>query len=734
MAKTYITASLLPLIDDSQPFYLELDESALKIGSQEDSMSPFLVLNDDDPMFRLIGAKILTPAKSKIQSVCLMMQKDLIQASHDGFQSLQNEAVVEAWQSVFDFYALMHQPPKPILHKEHISDSGRLLPMASLFYCKLQNRFFHPLCPTCLQQLQLCIDDDLLQKNDLQRYATSLKRYLYCPTCCHQNENLSFYVPSKDGGQRELVKDLSQLLAGYGHIVDTKDEVKVNIPCSDCNELTDCYRSKDLVGSRIIPFSFYPFFMLMFPAVTLNARDFLMLISGASVISLKDRYAADPDPGKKQYFSSVIERFGSRPILFMDKDDELFLEILYLKLSFLYNLIESCFPNFIPDEYPDLELSLSRVWIKVVDPDGFHPLMWNFKVSFLGVGPCTTGMPEIPNQITSRPLYDIGTIWFYTLLVNQSQDADTVTRGMSQLLEDLSGEHINSGNLDLIRTGFLNLTPENIFWNPEKRSVNQTLAPFWDQSLELGMSLLKGSLTLDSNGSMHAFYISLEKLRSDVKERLFQNRPSPPSSSPNMASVDKNPQSILMHILKKWREAFTAGVESNKPRPKPIPTQDAPQIHTIDDQEEAADIYETVIISADRFQSTAHVDERRNNNKSSPASIANGSSALDGFENRSNDESIESQETVIIPTNGSNINSSNADALDEGLPKTIIISKTDASAKSSPFDRQIMSKYDETNNKKQSADRVRDTTKLVDNDKTDDELEKTIIQKPSKKD
>ena len=490
-------------------------------------MSPFLVLNDDDPMFRLIGANILTPAKSKIQSVCLMVQKDLIQASHDGFQSLQNEAVVDAWQSVFDFYAMMDQPTKLILHKEHISDSGRLLPMASLFYCKLQNRFFHPPCPTCLQQLQLCIDDDLLQKGDLQRYATSLKRYLYCPTCCHQNENMSFYVPSKEGGQREQIKDLSQLLAGYGHIFDTKDKVKVNIPCSDCNERSACYRSKDLVGSRIIPFSFYPFFMLMFPAVTLNARDSLMLISGASAMDLRDRYAADPDPGKTPYFSSVIKRFGSRPILFMDKDDALFLEILYLKLSFLSNLFQSCFPNFMPDEYPDLELSLSRVWIKVVDPDAFHPLMWNFKVSFLGVGPCTTGTLEIRNQLKSRPLYDIGTIWFYALLVNQSQDADTVSRGIGQTLEDLSGEHINSGNLDLIRTGFLNLTPENIFWNPEKRSVNQTLAPFWDQSLELGMSLLKGNMTLDSNGSIHAFYISLEKLRSDVKETAVSEQTIP---------------------------------------------------------------------------------------------------------------------------------------------------------------------------------------------------------------
>jgi hypothetical protein len=733
VTKTYNTASLLPLLDDSNPFYLKIGISASDTGNRDDVVAPFAVLDDADPMFRLIGAQILTPAKSTIQSVCLMVQRDQIQNNHECFKGLQNETVVHAWQSAFEFYTMKHQPTRPILHREHISDNGMLLPMSPLFYCQFKERYFHPPCPECSQQLQLCVDDDLLQKNDLQPYTTSLSRYLYCPTCCHQNENLTFYVPSKQDHPQEFVKDLSQLLAGYGSNYNSTDMGIANIPCTNCNELDTCYRMGEMVHSRIIPFCFYPFFMLMFPAITLNARESLRLMSGASVISLIDQNESNRDPGRSDYLQSFVERFGNRQTFFMENDDILFLEILYIKLSFFSKIIQSCIPNLIPGISPGLDLALNRVWIREMDPDSLHPLMWNFKVSFLGVGPCAADIPQIPDQSGSRLLHRLGTIWFYILLVNQSQDADMVCRGIAHLLKEIAGHNSRPIDIQAIETDFFSLDLDNVFWNPENRNVDQTWTSLWNQSLELGISLLQGNINLDSNGSIHDFCLGLEKLRSDVQKKLSRYSTTSPVPSPKKTSAENDPQTILTHILDKWRESLTPEFTPKELPSAPVREQDETQASTIDEQEEYTDIYETVMISADRFENKEPLSDHQGKHGTKPSSRTADPEALGGFETPDDVKDIETQKTIIVPTNGLNQQSSPAGDLDEDLPKTIIVSPDKNSEKKSPFARQIMSNNIQTKNSLQSTAQSNVTKQKVQRKQADEELEKTIIQKPSQK-
>jgi len=732
VSKAHITASILPLLDDSHPFYLKLDISVSSFDDKDDLTTPFLVLDDGDPLFRLIGAEILTPAQSRAQSVCLMVQNDRIQGIQEYLKPLQNENVAHAWQSAFEFYTTKHQPTKPMLHQEHINENGSLLPLASLFYCKFKQRYFHPTCPTCFQQLELCIDDDLLQKSDLQPYTTSLSRYLYCPTCCQQIEDRAFYVPSKQDKQQELVKDLRQLLTGYGTLLSHNDMEIESIPCVQCNQLNTCYHDKMAVHSRIEPFGFYPFFMLMFPAISLNAHETLRLMSGADMMSLKDPDGADRGLPRSEHFQSFVAQISDRPIFFRDKDDKLFLEILYLKLTFLSKLIESCFPNLRPDEYLDLELSLDRVWIRGLEPDGFHPLMWQFKVSFMGVGPCAADLPEIPGQSINSPLHRLGAIWLHTLLVNQSQNADILGRGILNLQKEFSVQNSEPFNVQAIHTDSFGINPENIFWNPDNKNVDQAWAPLWNRSLELGMSLLNGSLALDSDGSMHTFFAKLLSLRTDVHDTLTEIRPIPAITSPEKNSGDKNAQTILTHILEKWRESFEPEHKPEKSPSDPIPEQSEPQSFTSDDHEEDTAIYETVIISADRFGSKEPDYTQKENHGATQSVTAAKPSAMDRFETADDSDDIESHKTIIVSPNGLAPKSSQANSLDEDVPKTIILSPDKASSNSSPFARQIMSNNIQINNNENNADS--DTNQTSQRNHADEELEKTIIQKPSQKD
>ncbi len=440
MSKTHHTASLLPLLDDRNPFYLEIDIVAADTGRPDKVVAPFSVLDDTDPMFQLIGAKIMTPLKSTIQSVCLMVQKDQIQNNHERFQRLQNKTVVQAWQSTFDFYTTTHQPTRPILHRAHISDNGTLLPMSPLYYCQFKKRYFHPPCPECSQQLQLCVDDDLLQENGLQPYTTSLSRYLYCQTCCQRDASVTFYVPSRHGHPQKCVKDLSQLLARFGSISYNNDMGMATIPCNKCDEIDACYHTGKMAIKRIIPFRFYPFFMLMFPARIVNASESLRLMSGASV----------------------------------------------------------------------------------------------------------------------------------------------------------------------------------------------------------------------------------------AQQTLSQVRSASAIPPPKRPSTEKSPQIILRHILEKWKKSVATEFVPDEPPSAPIHKQYETQKGTIDEQEKASDIYETVIISADQFENKQSVYAQRGAHDTKPCPETADPGPPGEFETPDDLKDIETRQTIIVPTNGLNQESSSAGDLDEVFPKTII--------------------------------------------------------------
>jgi len=732
---THVTASLLPYLKRDGSFFIEIDADLQNVADQKDTSRPFLVMNDSDPFSCLIKAKISTKANSDVRSVFLLVQKDQYNVKPDSLWPLKNKDVEDAWQKLFTSCSKGHHKPKPILLKEQISESGGLLPMAPLFYCISRKIFFSPLCPVCAQPLQMCIDDMFLEKCGLQPHTKTLSRYLYCASCSCQSDDPIFYVPPHCGNKQSNIKDMSQLLNAYGQAVDNV-VFEGNVPCATCQEINGCFGAENKAGSRIAPFSFFPFFMLMFPAATISAVDFLHLTSGASIRALVHRAQKRQDSGRAYCLSSFGERFPDGQYRLFDDNDKTFHEILYLKLSFLSELIDRFFPNLDSTGFLDLGLSIDRIWVRLADQNRLLPLLWNYDLEYFGVGSSVAVMPKFPKHDSSNTLHFVGSVWFYTLLVNQSQNIEKVFEGIGNILEDIPGSGTGPFDHREEKTAYMFLRPENIFWDPAGRTVNATCGTLWDQTLELGLSLLRGSFGNNAVWSADAFYHSLGALRSKVKKALFQvGEVSKEDVSSRPIPIEKREVGkILANILKEWRVKYKTEVQKKIPPSEVLQTQDEHKIEETDKHEEDADIYETVIISADKFQKDDHAAIQPPNSLDGPIQIlGNHSQQIDNSEIEISEE-VDSQETIIVAENGSEKKSSQFDEGDKDLPETMIFSEFHKSENGSPFDRQIISDRGGFQASSASVERKNSGEKeSVAADTDDDLLEKTILQHTKKK-
>ena len=64
--------------------------------------------------------------------------------------------------------------------------------------------------------------------------------------------------------------------------------------------------------------------------------------------------------------------------------------------------------------------------------------------------------------------------------------------------------------------------PENIFWDPQGKSIEKNWLPFWRKSLSLGWRLLKAGYQQDLKWFEGAFLQQLDDLREEVKGALFR--------------------------------------------------------------------------------------------------------------------------------------------------------------------------------------------------------------------
>ncbi len=525
---------------------------------------PFVVIDESDPLSRLLEANFLTDAGSEIKQAFMLVQKSHYHLQEDELRPLNNKDIDQYWQQAFTFYAKESQANPIHILADQVGDGGLLLPFQSLFYCKFRKIYFHPPCAKCGLPLQQCHDDEILLGLALQPFTTSLKRYLFCPSCFTSQGNSDFYVSTLEASDSALVKDQRGLIKEFDRLKENK-ALEDRFPCIGCPKHQECYGSDDLVLSNIIPFSFYPFYMLVFDAASVNALDFLALISGASFKDLEDHLVIKHAQGRLRCLRRMKADYPTPVHFFSEKESKRFLEILYLKLTFLGDLMTAIIPHLKNQFYPGPGISIDRFWIKLSGQTGLLPCFWNFKLMHAGVGRVEENMSARPETFPVSGLYYVGIIWFYTLLVNKTRDIREIYALINQMTEkidvhaDMSLSHLLSSEAAHA------FSPENIYWTPDTASVHGVWDTMWEEALGLGWTLITAGLGHAPEWSNHGFQTDLESLRHNVRAGLFQEVPSAEESSINEASSlevedilknDREIHEILLKIANKWRTSI----------------------------------------------------------------------------------------------------------------------------------------------------------------------------------
>lgn len=597
MNDTIETRSLLPYLEKGRNiFYIHASMGQHDDSVHETSSFPFLVVSESGPLVRILAARINTDAGTNIESVFLLTQKDEYHFMKDELWPIDNRVIEHYWQQAFTFHSHEKSGSPPLILKDQIDKNGVLLPFQPLFYCKFKQVYFHPLCPNCGMVIQQCYNDSILQKYRLQPYSGSLKRYLFCPSCTGSKENPDFYVFSKANNDPPFLKDRFDLIKKLGQLKDNTN-LTGQLPCVECNKHQECYGPDNLVLSRISSFSFYPFYMLMFKADSVNALDFLALISGASWQESENQLIAKQQPGRLNCLQRIKQKGSLGKPFFFRNEDRYFLEVLYLKLSFLGEVSEAVFSGLDTFQYPDLGLSIDRIWVKLSDQNSLLPSFWNFKLDLLDVIGIDLRSLSIPKLPVSYGLHLFGVVWFYTLLVNKKQGISQVYQVLSEAMEKMDARD-NAVLENYLENNFHPVfAPENIFYHPEIVNVNKKWHRFWEESLCLGFYLVEANLMGLNGWSQEKFEKKLEQLRQQIKDNLFS--PEPIVATKESEADGKAISDILKNIMNTWQDGVEAPSDELETTLVPLETNDIIDDRTARDFQEESDILQTVILSSD---------------------------------------------------------------------------------------------------------------------------------------
>jgi hypothetical protein len=600
-------ASLLPYLTTAKAkIFLKVSLIREDPPIPGNDLFPFLVLDDTNPLARLIEAYFMTDAGSELKRVFLIVQRDRYILRTDDVWPVTNLDVDNSWRRAFTLHAQKSPQAAPIVLSNQVDDEGTLQPLESLFFCVIKKLFFAPPCPFCGTSLVQCHDDDLLIGSGLEPYSTSLRRYLFCRSCTPK-EDSAFYVYASERSDPPRVRDRFALMKEFSRLALTRKEFSP-FPCAECQDSNECYGSENRVLSRVFPFSFYPYYLLISEAMSLSASDFLPLLSGAAV-----------DEPEGRQWATLRKRAGKEgpwgPAFLFQDDDRLFLEMLYLKLSFLGDLIQGISIRQ-GVKHPDLRLSMERIWVNLKDdPGGRLPFLWNFKVKILdspGLASATESLLRLP---VSYDMLFLGHAWFYVLLANQKQTMSRISlslrEGLNQTLSDknFSSEAFLKGESDPL------FHPSNIFWNPGRRRVHETWHPLWGKSLHLGWSLLTSSFRPEPSWSKEGFQEKIESLRGEVKHQLFAEKP--PGESGTYSSENEEDRAIydiLTTILRKWggggeiEKDLEETVVLTHERARALAEEET--LHVPSPNKEAKeDIPETIILSAPKTFSGTPIND-----------------------------------------------------------------------------------------------------------------------------
>ncbi len=559
--------SLLTYLDAGRTlFRLEITKIPRQTPGGGATFSAFLKIGNSGPVASLTSAKITTDAGVPVKQVFLMQQRDEYRLHADQIWPINNVDIDQRWQETVARYsnaaARKAWGNGPLLLKDQIDGSGKLLRFQSLFYCIFRDVFFHPPCPECGCDLTLCEDDQLLIESELSAYATSVRRYLYCSECFQHSGQTVFYTFKRESSDPPHLKDLLQLIGDFGkRVLNAADAGR--FPCTACPEKSECYGPDNRVVKRIVPYGFYPFYGLIFEAATLHAFDFLMLLSGASPDDLRHRLLQERKLGRLSLLDAFCDQQTGPPsCLFPPDHPKRFLEILYLKLSFLGELVEMVSSGSDTPAGFEAPFTVDDVWVTLPDHSLRLPIFWNFKLQIVSIGAHAGSSGRLSKYPPSYSRHLLGITWFYVLLVNARQSIETVRAEIEDVITSPSGSGHDfsvAGQLDSRPV----LAPTNIFWNPEAGAMDAGWLKFWEKAVDLGGEMLAADVDQAVGGSENRFAFSLQSLKKEIADVMLGRTDL---RAPRQDTAhDHAISALLLRLQDKWRAELEIDTDSRDP-------------------------------------------------------------------------------------------------------------------------------------------------------------------------
>lgn len=521
----------------------------------------------------LYQADITAGAQLAVTPLLLAVQSDLYGEAESDISGFTNIDIERQWIAALERAVSDPGRQWPLVLPEQRSVDGDWRPFKPLFYCAQRGLYCHPLCPHCGNALMLCRDDDLLRQRGLPAYSTSNRRFLFCADCREQDP--VFYEKARRNAKRTDIHDPATLVESFGQLIGREDLAGA-LPCVGCPEAITCYGPENRVAQRMQAVRFYPFYMMLQPAPDLRAADFLALLSGADI---------DEIPGDQAAATGALPLGAGRQTgLLFDGDSRRFAEVFYLKLTFLQDLlaIAASRPDVLTRQ-ADL-LSLDGIWVHLGNRMGRLPVLWNFSLELID----NVGMPEPPladdNRQENQVRRFMGSVWFYTLLVNQKQSFSQVAPALVPFLR----------KPDVVppdRAGSV-FAAKNIFWLPDGQAPPDACwEPLWQRALSLGAVFFQRTAD-EKKGKEDSDIETIDQrmtaLRYEIRQALFSApataTASPASPQVDEAGNDQDIRDILQTLLDKW--------------PQDEPDVDRDALKTLAAQPETdGDIEETIILT-----------------------------------------------------------------------------------------------------------------------------------------
>ncbi len=604
--KTTTHPSLLPYLNGAEKGLrlmlpaLTPDQAQAPVCGALESSGPFAVVYEG----RVSGGQGVAMA-----DLFLLIQPDRHPVPGSELLPINNVMVEQLWQAAFKRIEIQRPGQCQPVFEEQVDAEGRLRAFRPLFRCDYRNRWCQPRCPGCGRDLTVCREDRLLQDAGLGAYNKSLERYLYCPACAGESPDFPFYAPERPDSAPERLADCAALIEGFSRLLSHGD-LADDLPCVGCEEAVHCYGPETLVHRRMRPVFFYPFFMLMMPAATINLLEFTALLSGERRESIVQRLGRTDKPGRMAAFKKIDEALPDSRGLLFPEDDRRFLEVLFLKLNLLGELI-----RLLPEEEggvaePVGRMSLEGIWVDLRVKNARLPWSWNFSLRLIDpVGQVEHG-PFKNARIVSRRLHFLGAAWGYVLLTGAGQGMETVWAAMEKLVGHpevfTPGEEIDPSTIDPA------LDARHLLYDGAGLRIDPAWLTFWQRAVLLGGELFRASTEPEPAWQETSFLQALEALCSDIRQALFQptgavspiaeERWQPVKADAEAAANnDAVIADILKELLQRWPEAEPPSEAEETlvlQSPGIEPAASDPSCGNSDASNEDGDFVETVILGS----------------------------------------------------------------------------------------------------------------------------------------